>query len=234
MGVPGFVAGLQVLHARYGRRPWTELLEPAVRLAEGGFSISGDWWIETSKAGRKFNSSGKKIFLKKGLVSTPGDIFKQPQLAKALRLLQKNPNKVFYKGPIGQDILKTVQESKGVMTEEDLKSYKPRWLKPVEVSFRAYRVHSMPLPSSGGIILSRALALMEKQELKKKPLYSVEELHLLGEIMARAFRPRVQMGDFGQVFPGFKAVALRAGYKQFKPNHFKKKSALSSSFKRVR
>ena len=195
VGVPGFVAGLQALHTRYGRRPWKELLEPAIKLAEQGFSVSGDWWVETSKAREKFNSSGTKFFLKKGLAYTPGDIFKQPQLAKALRLLQKKQGKTFYKGPIGQDILKTVRENKGVMTKMDLKSYKPRWLKPVEFSFRSHTVHSMPLPSSGGIILSRALALIEKQELKKQLLYSVEELHLLGEIMARAFRPRIQMGD---------------------------------------
>ena len=195
VGVPGFVAGLQALHTRYGRRPWKELLEPAVRLAEKGFPVSGDWWLETSKATKKFNSSGKHFFLKKGVAYAPGDNFRQPQLAKALRLLQKNQGKAFYKGSLGQDILKTVKAHKGVMTEGDLKNYKPRLLKPVAFPFRSHTVHSMPLPSSGGIILSRALALIEKQELRKQPLYSVEELHLLGEIMARAFRPRIQMGD---------------------------------------
>ena len=116
-------------------------------------------------------------------------------MTKALKLLQKNKGKAFYGGSIGRDIVATVKKHKGLLTEEDLKKYRVRWLKPVSISFRGYKVHSMPLPSSGGVILSRALKLMEKQKLFKKKLYSLDELHLLAEIMARAFRPRFLMGD---------------------------------------
>lgn len=195
VGVPGFVAGMQALHEKYGRLSWRELLSPAVKLAEKGFPVSGDGWLETSRAKEKFNVSGRNFFLKEGQPYSPGDIFKQPELAKALKLLRKKKGKVFYDGPLGEDILNTVRQNKGIMSREDLKNYKPRWLKPVVFPFLSYTVHSMPLPSSGGIILSRALFLIEKQDLKKQALYSADELHLLGEIMARAFRPRVLMGD---------------------------------------
>ena len=137
----------------------------------------------------------KTFFLKNGKSYNPNEILKQKQLAKALRLLQKNKSKAFYGGAIGKDIVSAVRESKGLLTEEDLKKYKVRWLEPVSVSFRGHKVHSMPLPSSGGIILSRALKLVEKQKLYKKELYSLDELHLLAEIMARAFQPRFLMGD---------------------------------------
>ena len=102
-------------------------------------------------------------------------------------------------------LLPRVKKHKGLLTEEDLKKYRVRWLKPVSISFRGYKVHSMPLPSSGGVILSRALKLMEKQKLFKKKLYSLDELHLLAEIMARAFRPRFLMGDpdFTKLKEGF-------------------------------
>lgn len=195
VGVPGFVAGMQALHKKYGRLSWRELLSPAINLAEKGFPVSGDGWLETSRAKKKFNASGKSFFLKGEEPYAPGDILKQPALAKALKLLSKKKGKAFYGGPLGKDVLKTVKQNKGIMTEEDLKNYKPRWLKPVVFPFYSYTVHSMPLPSSGGIILSRALSLIEKQDLKKQALYSADELHLLGEIMARAFRPRTLMGD---------------------------------------
>ena len=116
-------------------------------------------------------------------------------MVKALKLIQRSPLKSFYGGPLGRDVVSTVTKNKGVMTEKDLKSYQVRWLKPLSVSFRGHQIYSMPLPSSGGLILARALKLIEKQKLYKKPLYSVEELHLLGEIMARAFQPRNLMGD---------------------------------------
>ena len=204
VGVPGFVAGMWALHKTQGQLPWHRLLEPAIQLAKNGFPVSGDGWLETSKAIEKFNPAGKGLFLKKAKPYTPGEIFKQPRLAKALKLLQNRPKTVFYRGPLGRDILKTVRLNKGVMNEKDFKNYKIRWLKPVVFPFLAYKVHSMPLPSSGGIILSRALALAEKQSLQKHSLYSADELHLLGEIMARAFRPRIQMGDPENFSPNLK------------------------------
>ena len=194
-GVPGFVAGMEALHKKYGRLSWGKLLSPSVRLAEAGFPVSGDFWRETSQAAESFNPAGASLFLpKNGKPPLPGDRFRQPAFAKALKLLQKKGGKAFYKGAIGEDVLQTVQKNKGLMTAEDLKSYKARKLQPVVFPFQSRTVYSMPLPSSGGIILSRALALAERME--KPPLNSAEELHLLAEIIARAFRPRSLMGDY--------------------------------------
>lgn len=195
VGVPGFVAGLAELHKKYGKLPWAKLIQPALLLAQKGFPVSGDWVSITKESKNKFNSAGKTVFLKKGQNYKPNEILKQPQMTMALKLLQKNKAKAFYGGSIGKDIVAAVKEQKGLLTEEDLKKYRVRWLKPVSVSFKNYQVHSMPLPSSGGVILSRALKLIEKQKLFKKKLYSLDELHLLAEIMARAFRPRFLMGD---------------------------------------
>lgn len=195
VGAPGFIAGLTALHKKYGKLPWPRLVQPALSLAEKGFPVSGDWREFTGKSKKKFNSTGKNIFLKKGESPQPNEIFKQPRLAGALKLIQRQGRRAVYEGPIGRDMVSAVQKSRGLLEEEDLKKYRVRWLEPVSVSFRGYQVHSMPLPSSGGIILSRALKLMEKRKLYKQKLYSLNELHLLAEIMARAFWPRFLMGD---------------------------------------
>ena len=195
VGVPGFLAGMRELNKKYGKLSWSQVIAPALLLAKKGFLVSGDWVDITKKSKNKFNSTGKKIFFKNGKSYKVNERFKQPGLAKALKLIQKKKTSVFYKGEIGQDIVSVVNKEKGVLSLEDLKKYKLRWLEPVSFSFRGYQIHSMPLPSSGGLILARALKLIEKKQLYKKELYSFDEIHLLGEIMARAFLPRFLMGD---------------------------------------
>ena len=195
VGVPGFLKGLSDLHQKHGKLSWSRLVEPSLKLAKKGFPVSGDWVKATSQNRKNFNFSGQKVFFKKGMPYQVNDIFKQPKLAKALYLIQKNRDKDFYQGSLGGDVISAVRSHNGIMTKEDLKKYKTRWLKPLSVYYRGYKVNSMPLPSSGGLILSRALKLIEKQKLYRKPLYSIEELHFLGEIMARAFYPRYLMGD---------------------------------------
>ena len=195
VGVPGFLAGMRELHKKHGKLSWSQVIAPAILLAKKGFLVSGDWAEITEKSKNKFNSTGKKIFFKRGKAYKANERFKQPALAKALKLIQKKKTDVFYKGEIGKDIVSAVHKAKGVLSLEDLKKYKIRWLDPVSFSFRGYTVHSMPLPSSGGLILARAFKLIEKKQLYKKKLYSFDEIHLLGEIMARAFLPRLLMGD---------------------------------------
>ena len=195
VGTPGFVAGMYALHKKYGKLPWRELIEPALFLAERGFRVSGDFVDYTNRAKKTFNSRGKEIFFKKGRSYRFNQTFKQPELALALKLLQKKKRKAFYQGVIGQDIVSSVQKSKGVLSLEDLQKYQVRWLKPLVFSFRGYQIYSMPLPSSGGIILARAFKLADKKKLYKKKINSFDEAHLIAEIFSQAFLPRYLMGD---------------------------------------
>ena len=195
VGVPGFLAGMRELNKKYGRLSWPKVIAPAVLLAEKGFPVSGDWVDITGQSKNKLNSVGKKIFLKRGRLYSANEIFKWPSLAKAFKLIQKKKTDVFYKGDIGKDIVSAVVKEKGVLSLEDLKNYKVRWLNPVSFSFRGYTIYSMPLPSSGGLILARALKLIEQKKIYKKELYSFDEIHLLAEVMSRAFLPRLLMGD---------------------------------------
>ena len=200
VAVPGFVAGMRELHKKYGKLKWSQLIQPAQILAERGFPVSGDWASITEKSKDKFDSLGRSIFFKEDGKENnrgylPGEIFKQLRLAQALKKIKRHKDKAFYEGEVGKDIVSAVRKHKGLLSEEDLKQYKPRWFEPLSTSFRGYRVFSMPLPSSGGIILFRALKIIERQKLFKQELYSLNELHLLAEIMSRAFYPRALMGD---------------------------------------
>jgi len=196
VGVPGFVAGQWAIHQRYGSLPWSDLLKPAIKLADRGFIVSGQWMKQTEGKSEKFNLTGRRIFFHSdGTPYKPGEFVRQKKLTEALRLISRKNKTLFYNGLIGQDIVETVKERKGIISLADLKNYQVRWLKPLDFSFYGYKVFSMPLPSSGGIILSRASHLMQQKKIKQVSLYSVSELHLIGEVLSFAFRPRSQMGD---------------------------------------
>ena len=196
VGVPGFPAGLWAMHKKYGKLHWSQLFEAPIRLAKKGFPVSGEWVDKTSKIKNKFNGAGKRFLLKKNRsVYRPREILKQPQLAKALKEMRNRGVTPFYKGSIARDISKTLKDLGGVMTFEDFKNYKVRWLKPLQTNFAGHKVYLMPPPSSGGLIIHSALQLIEKLKLKKYKALSVDELHFLAEIMKVAFRGRSLLGD---------------------------------------
>ncbi len=195
VGVPGVAAGLYELHKKYGKLRWQKLFEGPLRLAYEGFQVSGEWIDRTSKAKDRFNYEGKKHFFKNKKMYKPGELLKQPKLAKFLRSYKKQGPKYFYQDEPAQDIVNTVKKNGGVLTLNDLKNYKVIWRKPMVHKFKNYNVNMMPLPSSGGIVITTALALIEKLNLAKYEPLSVNELHLLGEILNRSFRGRALLGD---------------------------------------
>ena len=197
VGVPGFVAGLWELHKKYGSLPWKKLIEPSIKLAQKGFVVFGEWSDLAKKSKDKFNNTGQKVFFSSKVKPyLPGQTLKQGQLAKALKLIKKKGRKaVYHRGSIAKDIVNTVKKHQGVMSLEDLENYKVRWLKPIVFNVADYTIYSMPLPSSGGIVLARAFQLLQQKKLKEQALYSMNEWHLMGEVLSAAFRPRNQMGD---------------------------------------
>lgn len=196
VGVPGFVAGQWAIYKKYGSLPWSVLLKPAIQLADKGFMVSGQWWEKTHNKKKEFNLAGQKLFFRlNGKPYLPNEILYQKKLAKALKLISKKKDTFFYNSVLGKDIVKTVRQNKGVMSLKDLKNYKVYWLKPISFKLGDYTVFSMPLPSSGGIILNRASQLITNTQINKMSIYSLKEWHILGEILSFAFRPRNQMGD---------------------------------------
>lgn len=196
VAVPGVVKGLFELHKKYGSLKWRDLLAPSVRLAQQGFQVSGEWVRHTDRAKAFFSPAGLIHFSgNKGQSLLPGDVLKQPALAKALQLIASQGASVFYEGSIGKDIAETVLNQKGVLTLDDLKNYKVIWRKPLKANFAGHELILMPPPSSGGALIAHNLALFEQLKVKEKAALSVDELHLIGEIMSRSFRNRVLFAD---------------------------------------
>ncbi len=196
VGVPGWPKGLEELHKKYGKLHWSQIVDPAIELAEKGFYVSGSWYRHTLKAKDRFNKGGKQVFFKKGEKPyLPGELFKQKELTKALKEIRNRGSEAFYSGRIAQDLIKTVKNSGGHLSIKDLAQYKVKWREPLKTQFMDHTLYLMPPPSSGGVVLKSALYMIEKLKLQQYPSFSVDELHLLAEVMSRSFSLRSELGD---------------------------------------
>ncbi len=200
VGVPGTVAGLWMAHQRLGSKPWAELLQSAVDLAEKGFPSTWDmqgYLQQVQKLDHPMYAATKKAFLKNGTdLYTPGELWKQPDLAESLKRIQKDGRDGFYKGKTARLLAEYMKKHGGMITEEDLARYEAVEQAPVRGTYRGYEVVAMPPPSSGGVALIEMLNILEGYDLKAIGHNSALYLHLLTEAMRRAFADRAEhIGD---------------------------------------
>jgi len=199
VGVPGTIAGLVLAHERLGKLSWTEILDPAIRLAQEGFPVNRSLHrsIESNKKQFAKYPSSASVFLKRdGIVYEPGEIWKQYDLAATLKRIQKNGKDGFYKGKTAELIVKFMRESGGIITQEDLDIYRAIERKPVCGSYRGYDIFSMPTPSSGGVVLVEMLNILEGFNLHEMGHNSALYLHVLTESMRHAYADRARyLGD---------------------------------------
>ena len=201
VGVPGTVAGMELAHQRYGTMEWEDLLSPAIRLAREGFPIS--WKLHDdfkNKRNRewfnKHSSSKKKFYRPDGNLYQPGDLWIQTDLANTLERIQKEGKDGFYKGKTAKLIADFMAANGGIITLEDLEKYQAIERKPIQGNYQGFEIVSMPPPSSGGIILTEMLNILEGFDLKKVGHNSALYLHLLTESMRRAYADRANyLGD---------------------------------------
>jgi gamma-glutamyltranspeptidase / glutathione hydrolase len=198
VAVPGEVAGLLAAMKRFGSLPLTALMAPAIRLATEGFPLDAAlrYAIERQASNmKKFPELGR-VFLVKDEVPPEGEIIRQPDLGQTLKAVVSEGGDVFYQGWIAQAIVDTVKKDGGILTLEDLKSYKPIWREPLVGSYRRRTVITMPPPSSGGVALIEMLNVLEGHQLTKLAPNSATYLHLVAESMKHAFADRAQyLGD---------------------------------------
>ncbi|HEX5154622.1 MAG TPA: gamma-glutamyltransferase [Parafilimonas sp.] len=195
-GVPGTVAGLFAEY-KYAKLPFKELIQPAIDLAEKGFTL-------TEREANSFNGN-KEDFLQYNTKPTAlvkntewkaGDTLFQPELSKTLKLIRDNDAKGFYEGETAKLIVEEMQRGKGLISYEDLKNYvcKPR--KPVEFDYRGYHVVSMPPSSSGGIILGEMLKMIEPYPMHDYGFQTKQSVQLMIEAERRAYADRAEhLGD---------------------------------------
>ncbi len=199
VGVPGTVAGLWLAHQRLGSKPWAELIEPAVALARDG--VPSTWamqsFLEEVRKRAEDWPATAAAFLKPGNeLYEPGEIWRQPDLARTLERIRDDGRDGFYKGETARLLDAFMREQGGLITLEDLAAYKAVERRPIHGTYRGYDVYGMPPPSSGGIALVTMLNVLEAYDLKALGHNSAAYVHLLTETMRRAFRDRaLHLGD---------------------------------------
>jgi gamma-glutamyltranspeptidase/glutathione hydrolase len=201
IGVPGTVAGLALAQEKYGSGKFTlsELLQPSIALARDGFVMTDDMADSLPEWHRRLAKwpAGAKIFSRDdGTPLRDGDRLMQPELAATLSAIAEQGPRGFYEGPVAEQIAKGIRDAGGIMTADDLKSYRPVLREPVRGSYRGYDIVSMPLPSSGGTVLLETLNILEGYQLADLKQGSAASLHLLIEAMKRAYADRARyLGD---------------------------------------
>src|SRR5262249_41123473 len=172
--VPGFFAGVQAAHDRFGKLPFASLFDPAIYLAEKGFVVDPVLgWINMRKAVLSRLPETKRVFTKQdGEFYKAGDIFKQPQLAETLRKIAAQGTDYIYQGEWAKKYVAAVQSEGGKMTLADLKAYRPIWSEPLQTSYHGYQVYTLGLPSLGGVNTIEALNLLEVADLKQHGHYT--------------------------------------------------------------
>jgi gamma-glutamyltranspeptidase / glutathione hydrolase len=199
-GIPGTVRGMELALKRYGsgRLSWSQLIEPARRLAANGFIVTPS--LARSLRGNNDYlsqySETKRIYLNDGKFYNEGDLFRQPDLAATFARLERFGPNEFYQGQTAQMIVADMKRNNGLMTMADLRGYVPKEREPLRGRYRGYEVVSMPPPSSGGAVLIEMLNILEGYELGKMDSASSDRYHLMTEAMRRAFADRAEyMGD---------------------------------------
>jgi gamma-glutamyltranspeptidase/glutathione hydrolase len=199
VGVPGTIAGFALALRKYGTIPLKRALRPAIELAENGFLVNEEFMRSLSRAKEGMNAypESMDIFFKPdGKAYRKGEIFREKDLAMSLREIADLGQAAFYEGPIAKKIASYMKEKGGLITEKDLKSYKPVVRAPVRGTYRGYEIYSMPPPSSGGVLLVEMLNMLELFPLGTYGHNSARSIHLLAECMKLAYADRsVYLGD---------------------------------------
>ena len=212
-GVPGTLRGLELAHRKFGQQKWAGLLAPACKLAGDGFPVSYTFSQSLKSAGRTRASApdgsvltaggilthdpeSKRIFLRGGNHYEPGQVFRQPELAATLQRIQKSGAAEFYEGETAKRFAREMAAHGGLITYEDLKSYRAVERQPLEGTYQDYTIITAPPPSTGGVGLLQMLNILEGTGYEKAGLGSATATHYVAEAMRRYYADRGEfLGD---------------------------------------
>lgn len=202
-GVPGSVAGLLFALERYGTLGRKKVLQPVIKLAEKGFMISKPFAHDLDNALARFgyHKSLCRIFSKNGKSLKTGDLLLQLDLAGTLERIAQNGSDGFYKGKTADLIVAEMQRGGGLISLDDLHSYRAMERPPVVGTYRGYDIISMGPPSSGGILLIQLLNLLEPFNLSASGCASKRTIVLMAEAMKLAYADRAEFLGDSDFFP---------------------------------
>jgi len=195
--VPGAVAGWEALHTRFGRLSLADDLAPAIFYADEGFPVSDviadRWTTWTDKLAS--DHYARDTYLPHGRAPKAGEVFRNPDLARSLRLIATNGRAGFYDGATGAAIVALMHLHGGAMTADDLVDYEPEWVKPISANYRGWDVYELP-PNTQGLAALLMLNLMEQFPLRQHGLHSADALHLMIEAKKLAYADMLRyVGD---------------------------------------
>lgn len=166
--VPGAVAGWAALHDKFGKLPLAQVLRPAIFYAQNGVPITEisalDW--ELSVPALKDKPGFARTFLPDGHAPSPGEVFRDPNLAHSLTLIAEHGRDGFYKGPLAKALVDFSKQQGGTLAESDLSEFQPEWVSPISTTYRGWTVYEIP-PNSQGIAALSMLNLMEQFPLRE-------------------------------------------------------------------
>src|SRR6266478_6654604 len=181
IGVPGSVAGMVYAEKKYGKLSLEKVMAPAIKLARDGFPLAYEdtQELRDDEYLAQFPES-KRIFLRDGNYYQPGELLKQPELARTLERIAKNPDD-FYRGALARALAAAIHKGGGLITTADLAAYEVKEREPIRGSYRGYDIISAPPPSSGGVALVEILNILEGFDLAKSGNRSAQTIHLEAE-----------------------------------------------------
>jgi gamma-glutamyltranspeptidase/glutathione hydrolase len=208
-GVPGTVAGFDHILRRYGTMTWAEVARPAVALARDGVRVTDDLAENLARARPRMALHAESMatyYRPDGTAYEPGDTLRQPDLAWTLDQIATGGADAFYRGEVARRIVADMEANGGLITLDDLASYRPVEREPVRGTYRGYAIAAMSAPSSGGMAIVQMLNVLEHFDLAAMGYGSADAMHLMAETMKLAYADRSKhLGD-----PDFVSLPVEA------------------------
>ncbi len=186
--VPGCVEGWEKLHKRFGRLPWRDIFQPAIYYAETGFPVTEiiqDTW-QVNEAKLRADANARAVYLPGDAVPQVGQLFRNPPLARALKLIAAEGAGAFYRGSIARALLKTSERLGGTLSAADLAEFEAEWVAPISTEYRGWKVYELP-PNGQGIAALEMLNIFETFPLSKLGPQSADALHYKIEAQKLAY-----------------------------------------------
>jgi gamma-glutamyltranspeptidase/glutathione hydrolase len=195
IAVPGSVAGMVYAEQKYGKLTIKQVMAPAIKLARDGYVLTWDEARDFHDRHLAEFPESHRVFQRNGDYYKPGEIFRQPDLARTLERISEKPDD-FYHGALAKELAAAMQKGGGLITADDLAHYEVKEREPVRGTYRGYDIISSPPPSSGGTVLVESLNILEGYDLAKLGNRSAQSIHFTTEAFRRAFFDRAEfMGD---------------------------------------
>jgi gamma-glutamyltranspeptidase/glutathione hydrolase len=206
--VPGVVAGWDAMRSKFGTKPFSELLAPAIYYAENGFPLSENiarGWANSVKMHSQHPNSQKTYLIDGTRAPKAGEVFRNPDLAGSLRLIAEKGRDGYYKGKTAEAILTISREQGGTMTAADLAEFQPEWVTPIKTTYRGWNVYEIG-PNTQGISALMMLNLMEQYPIGEYGFHSAKALHVMIEAKKLAYADMLRyVGD-----PKFSQIPVEA------------------------